>query len=78
MRTSPSVWRPSRRKKFPGMRAAAAARPLALDVALFPVFHPEQPGSGVAGVGYTREYENGVRVAEGLRRRCICSLWQVL
>ena len=46
-----------------GMRAAAAARPLALDVALFPVFHPEQPGSGVAGVGYTREYENGVRVA---------------
>ena len=46
-----------------GLRALAAERPLAADVALFPVVRDDQEASSPERVGYTRDYQNGVRVA---------------
>ena len=46
-----------------GLRALAAQRPLAADVALFPVVRDDQEAVSQAIVGYTRDYQNGVRVA---------------
>ena len=46
-----------------GLRAVGEVRPLAVDVAAFPVFRPVDEERTPAEVGFSQEYENGVRVA---------------
>lgn len=46
-----------------GLRALAAQRPLPVDVAAYLVGNEMTPDSSIEAIGYTREYENGVRVA---------------
>lgn len=46
-----------------GLRAVAAERPLAADVALFPVFSDDPAADALEGIGYSPDYQNGVRVA---------------
>jgi len=46
-----------------GLRGVAAARPLALDVAVFPAVRSELDAGGVEAIGYARDYTDGVRVA---------------
>ncbi len=45
------------------IQVVAAHEPLAVDLAMFPVFHPDQPTVAIEQVGYSREYTQGVRVA---------------
>ena len=46
-----------------GLRALAAAAPLPIDVAAFPVWGSTEQVTDVEAIGYSRAYENGVRVA---------------
>jgi predicted amidohydrolase YtcJ len=46
-----------------GLRGVAAHQPLALDVAIYPAFRSEDEAASLDAVGYTPDYENGVRVA---------------
>ena len=46
-----------------GLRGVAAQEPLAVDVALFPVFGTEEDAASLESLGYTPDYQNGVRVA---------------
>jgi len=46
-----------------GLRGVAAQRPLAVDVVLFPAVQGEMANAPVDSIGYTAEYENGLRVA---------------
>jgi len=46
-----------------GLRGVAGARPLALDVAVFPAVRSELDAEGIDAIGYSRDYANGVRVA---------------
>jgi predicted amidohydrolase YtcJ len=46
-----------------GLRAVAAHRPLAVDVAVYLLGNQMKDGSALDAIGYSRDYENGVRVA---------------
>jgi len=46
-----------------GLRGVAAQEPLAVDVAVYPVFGREEDALSIEAVGYTPDYQNGVRVA---------------
>jgi predicted amidohydrolase YtcJ len=46
-----------------GLRAVAAQRPLAVDVAVYLQGNQMEDGSALDAIGYSRDYENGVRVA---------------
>jgi hypothetical protein len=46
-----------------GLRGVAAQEPLAVDVALFPVFGTEEDAASIESLGYTPDYQDGVRVA---------------
>lgn len=46
-----------------GLRAVATREPFALDVAVFPAFRAEGEAASLEAVGYSRDYQNGVRVA---------------
>lgn len=46
-----------------GLRAIAAQQPLPVDVAVYPAFRDEAETESLEAVGYTPDYQNGVRVA---------------
>ena len=46
-----------------GLRAVAAARPLAIDIAAYVLGNQMEDGSSLDAIGYSRDYENGFRVA---------------
>lgn len=46
-----------------GLKKLARFRPPAIDIAVFPVFRGEADTEDLAALGYTPDYENGVRVA---------------
>ena len=46
-----------------GLRGVGAVRPLAVDVAVFPVFRAVDEAKSPAEVGFSQDYVNGVRVA---------------
>ena len=46
-----------------GLREIARHRPLSVDVAVFPVLRGETDAASLEAVGYTPDYQNGVRVA---------------
>ena len=46
-----------------GLKKLAKFRPPAIDIALFPVIRSDTDGEDTDAIGYTPDYENGVRVA---------------
>ncbi len=46
-----------------GLRGVAAAKPLPIDVGAYPAMRSIEDASDIAGLGYSHDYVNGVRVA---------------